>query len=271
MIGRAVAHVVDAEGSTRAVALLRVLLPLVAWARCGRELLLFQHVDAPDRLAIAISFFLSTTLMLVGWRSRLTSAWAGVSVLLFYGYLGALAGVFDTPRLYGHHTYLLGVSMVLLALTDCGRSYSLDRWLAVRRGDAPPERGSLWGARLIGLQISAMYVWTAYDKMTVEWLRGDRVTEILLFLYSMSEPIPGSAVLSPIVAVGTVALELALAVGLWHSRARRWLIPAGLAFHALIYVGLSVQTFSVLMFGLYLVFLDPEAVHETLDRLQAQS
>lgn len=269
MIRRAIAHLVDAEGSTRAVGLLRILLVLIAWARCGRELLLFHHVDAPDRLAVAVSFYLSTTAMLVGWRSRISTLWAGLSVLAFYGYLGSLSGLFVRPRLYGHHVYLLSISILLLALTECGRSYSLDRWLAQRRGDAKPERGSLWGTRLIGLQVSAMYLWTAYDKLTAEWLSGDRILEIGLTLYTLSEPIPGSGVFAPVAAVGAVALELALVVGLWHSRARRWLLPAGVAFHALIYVSLSVQTFSVLVVALYLVFLDPDAVHETLDRLQS--
>jgi hypothetical protein len=68
-------------------------------------------------------------------------------------------------------------------------------------------------------------------------------------------------------SIGTVALELTLAVGLWVRRARRWLVPTGIGFHVFVYVTLPVTVFSALSCVLYLAYFDPDEVHRAIDRL----
>ena len=67
----------------------------------------------------------------------------------------------------------------------------------------------------------------------------------------------------------THLFEYALVVGLWVPRLRWWFLGLGLLFHALIYVSLSVLTFSALMFVLYLAFVPPDVVDRALHRLVA--
>jgi Vitamin K-dependent gamma-carboxylase len=258
-----------AEGSTRPLGLMRVAVAAIVWSRFASELLPYRDLS-PDRLALGAAFYLSTAAMFVGWQTRLsTFASAVVLCVMVYGY-GRRWGV--EPWVH-HHTTLLAISTVLLALTPCGRSFSLDRWLAVRRaerggGPAPAERGELWATRLIALQVSTLYFWSAYDKSSGPFLSGDRLEQIFVELYWVSDGIlPAWAQAGfTCAALVTVALEYALAFGLWVPRLRPWLLVAGVALHGLFFVFLPVSTFSVTMVALYLAFLDPDRFHAGVDR-----
>ena len=61
-----------------------------------------------------------------------------------------------------------------------------------------------------------------------------------------------------------MALEFALALGVWRPRWHRLLLPLGVAFHAGLYVLLPVHTFSATMVLLYLAVIDPSAVHRAV-------
>ena len=72
-------------------------------------------------------------------------------LVAYYGF-GFYGGV---DHWTGHHTYTAVAGSVLLAMTPCGRSWSVDRWWAVRRAERggrapPPERGHLFAQGLGG-------------------------------------------------------------------------------------------------------------------------
>jgi hypothetical protein len=257
--------------STRSVGVVRIGLALTLWARWASELLLYQHI-ADGRWPLCIVFFVATTLVLVGLWTRLATLLMAGSVLWLVYYVGHIEG----HRAYlHHHTTLLAWSCVWLALTPCGKSYSVDRWLALRRAEregrpTPAETANLWGLRLLSLQVSAVYFWAAMAKLNLGFLSGARLAQHAMEFYTGSSVIdqglPGLAF--GLVACGTMLLELALALGLHFGRTRRWLVLPGLALHAGFYVLLNVSTFSITMTLLYLTFYDPDAVHRLLDRLQ---
>src|SRR5262249_12067167 len=129
-----------------------------------------------------------------------------------------------------HHTTLLAWSMVWLALTPCGRSYSVDRWLALRKADRtgaalPEERGNIWGLRLMSLKVAAFYFWTAMAKCDRGFLSGARLAHYTMKFYSGSSVIDDGAlhIVFLIAAWLTVLLELSLAFGLFFKATRRWL------------------------------------------------
>jgi hypothetical protein len=249
------------EGSTRALGLIRVALALILWARWGDELMLSHGLD-PDRIALGVAFFASSTAMLLGlWTRAATAATAAVVAGMVYGY-GRLGGVEDWNH---HHTTLLAHAVMLLALTPCGRSFSVDRW---RSPDAP-ERGPLWATDLLGLQVSTLYLWSAVDKTRWAFLSGASLEQVFLYHYAGSDwpDLPWLRAALAGVAVGVTALEYLLSVGLWVRRWQPVLVPAGLLLHGLFYVLIPVNTFTVTMWALYLVFLDPEVVHRAVDRL----
>ncbi|TPK96087.1 hypothetical protein FJ567_22125 [Mesorhizobium sp. B2-4-16] len=266
---RFVGWAVDTEGSSRSSALIRIGLAMLFWSRWAGELLLYRDQSAIG-LFLAANFFVATALLFVGYQSRAAAVWAGSVGLVMYYYFGFQLG--REPWTH-HHTYLLAVAALLVALTPCGRSYSLDRYLAVahaeRMGVVPPaERGNLWGLRLIVVQLSVLYFFAAFDKTSYAFLSGARIEQIFLWFYAGSDYPAGLAFPATIVSFGVVALEYGLALGLPFRATRRYLILPGLAFHAIIYLTLPVYTFSATMALLYLAYFDADAVDKIIARLQ---
>lgn len=269
----ALERVIDREASTRSIGLLRIALAVVVVVRFG-DLLTFRGDADPLRLGLVIAFWIASPAMLVGWRSRLSTA-ATAAVIMMCAYrFGEVGGQSGWTH---HHVYLLLAAVLCAAVCPCGRSYSLDRWRAVTAAEragatSPPERGLVWAQTLIAVQLSAVYFWGAVDKLNPGWLRGEKFeAQLLQFLFGSDPPdFPGWRALLIAMSLGTVALELALAVGLWFRRARRWLIPAGVALHVFIYLTLPVNVFSALSLVLYLAYFDPDDVHAAIDRLSGR-
>ncbi|MFY0541336.1 hypothetical protein [Nannocystis pusilla] len=154
-----------AEGSTVPMALIRIGLALLLWARWGEDMVLVQ-AEGPAMLALSLGFFAATAMMLVGLWTRAATATAATVVATMYFAVGAAGG--RTAWIHHHH-FLLMSATVLCALTQCGRSLSVDRWRALARArrlglPAPAERGPLLGLRLMTAQLSAVYLWSAIDK-----------------------------------------------------------------------------------------------------------
>ena len=264
------AWAVDTEGSTRTAALIRIGLAALLWARWGRDLQLFRDLT-PAGLALAPIFFLATTLMFFGLWSRAATAVAALVALAF-----VYAGEALSSAHWSHHNaFLLAYATALCALTPCGKSYSIDRWRALRQTrragrPRPPERGNLWGLRLMACQLSVIYFWSAYDKTAVAFLSGERLELIFRWLYVGSAPLPempGFHGLMLVASVTTVLLEYALAVGMFFAASRRWLVLPGMALHGLFFVLLPMRTFSLTMWCLYLAHFDADAVHARIDEL----
>ncbi|WP_167449045.1 HTTM domain-containing protein [Mesorhizobium hawassense] len=260
---------VGTEGSSRSSALIRIGLAMLFWSRWAGELLFYMD-QSPIGLFLAANFFVATTLLFVGYQSRAAAVWTGAVGLAMYYYFGFQFG--REPWTH-HHTYLLAVAALLIALTPCDRSYSLDRYLAVMRAEraglpAPAERGNLWGLRLIVVQLCVLYFFAAFDKSSYAFLSGARIEAIFLWYYAGSDYPAGLAWFATIASVAVVALEYSLAFGLPFRATRRYLLLPGLAFHAIIYVTLPVYTFSATMVLLYLAYFDADAVDKVIARLQ---
>ena len=260
-------------GSSRSAALIRIGLAALLWSRLANEMILYRDQSVAG-LLLSLSFFVATTALLAGFQSRTAALWSGAIGFLVY-YFGPELG--RTPWVH-HHTYLLSMAVTLLALTPCGRSYSVDRYLAVVRAEKsnqppPEERGNLLGLRLMVVQLTVLYFFSALDKTNFSFLSGARLEHIFLYYYSGSDypGLPGFTWLAMLIAMAVVALEYALAFGLPFERTRRYMLLPGLAFHAVIYCTLPVYTFSATMVVLYLAYFDPDDIHRLIDRIQGRT
>lgn len=256
---------IDAVGSTRAVGLLRIALALIIWVRYAKELGFHSGVEwwtAP----LAMVFYVVTTLMLLGVWTRVSVAATALLLVFFYFGLG-VGGV--KPGWYGHHAYLLMAATCLLALTPCGKSYSWDRFTAIRRGRQPKEEGPLWGQNLIVLQMVSLYFWTAYDKTGWHFLSGERLEAIFIWAHT-NRPfealldVPYAAMTA---AVMVVVVEYFLAFAILIRRLHWIAVPMGLALHGTFFVILPVNTYSISMMVLYIAVLSPSAVHRFIDQM----
>ena len=257
------------EGSTRALGLMRIALGLLAWARFADTLLPLRHTTADWYLGAALFFPLSLLFVLgVGTR------WVAPLFAAATWYVVAYLGYLHYEPWTHHHVYALLFGITLLALTPCGRSFSVDRHLALRRAERagappPPEVGPQWAVPLIGLHVSVMYVFSAYDKISWAFLSGERLQQSFAYLYFGSDlpPSPWFEIATAVGGTGTVVLELWLAVALWIPSMRRVALPVGLALHALFYLAIPVGIFSLTVAAFYLAFVDPDRFHRGVDRL----
>jgi hypothetical protein len=258
------------EGSTRTSALIRIGLATILWTRWANELLPFNHL-ADGRWPLCVAFFVATSLLLVGLWTKVSAPLVAVIALWLVYYVGYVQGEGNYSNL---SATLLAWAIVWLACTPCGASYSVDRWLALRRADQsgqdpPEERGALWGLRLMSLQVAALQLWTAMAWCNRGFLSGDRLAQYVMKYYTGSSPIDEgvSGLILMVAAWVIVALEFALTVGLFFKRTRNWLVLIGLILYGAFYLGLDVSTFSVTLWVMYLAFYNADEVHRLIDYL----
>lgn len=169
---------------------------------------------------------------------------------------------------------LLGAALIFLPLAHC---YSLDAWLARRRGRPYPRQGSAWALRLVQLEISAIYLSTAWEKLRgTDWLDGTA----LYYVSRLDDlfghfPIP-TALLESLTALrlmtwSVLAIEVSLPFLLWIPRTRRLGIVLGVALHLGIEYSMSLFLFEWIMLVGLLAFARPEdfaALRDLLARLR---
>ena len=254
-----------AEGSSRPAALVRIGLALVAWSRLAGGMMPIQSAS-PERLLLGAWFYLSSLALFVGFRSQLAAFLLGAQILtlrIHYGFDEKMEAYTH------HHIHALGLAVFLLALAPCGKSYSLDRWLALRRGEHPPERGNMLGMHLIVVLLSSIYLWGTYSKATVAFIQGDRMEQILQTVILGSDPLAAWAVwVTRLFSWGTLFVEPFMAIALWVPRLRLPAVLLGIAFHLGIYYLLPVTIFTATTILLYLAAFDPDEVHAFIDRMQ---
>ena len=260
----------DAQGSTRPLGLMRIAIATVVFARFGNEVSFYQ-ADSFSFLLLGVAFFVLTSMMLVGCMAQASCAGVAVLLMTMHFWMGHVNG---HPGWSSHHIYILVVSVGLLALSPCGRSFSWDRYRAIAQArnasDVPPEHGELWPQRLIALQLAALYFWTAVDKTNWLFLSGQRLEHAFTWAYAgrVLEPLISLGAVLSALAVAVVVVEYFLAFAIFVRRWQAFVLPMGLALHAAFYVLLPVNTYSATMMVLYLALLDPDAVHRFLDRIQ---
>ena len=272
LFGRFFEWAVGTEGSSRSSALIRIGLGFLIWARFAADQLLFKH-DFGWQTLFSLAFYLFTLLMVLGIYSQVSTFAVGILTLSFYFYFGLVA---DIEPYTHHHTYWLGIATLFCALTPCGKSFSFDRWHAVRSArlnnvQPPAEAGNLWGLRLIVIQLSLMYFWSAFDKSHFGFLDGDRLEAIFMNYYIGSNLDLWESWLWIFAAAAwfVVIIEYALAFGLPFEKTRRYLIVPGLLLHLAFYVMLPVLTYSATIILLYLAYLDADKVHRFIDELMS--
>lgn len=255
-------------GSTRQVALIRVALGAIVWTTWGDHFLLYKRLTAEGALVSAV-FFTASTAMVAGLFSRLACAITGATCLYIYYKLGA-----DEEIFVHHHTALMTFAVCLLAATPCGRSLSVDRWLALRRArraglEPPAERGDLWAVKGLAMLATAVYLGAVISKANAGWLSGDRFEMFLAHFYTGAAWIDAWWVERglQLLTIYIWLLEMCLAVGLWIGRARPYVMAQGLLMHWGFYILLPVGTFSLTMVVLYLAFIPAERIHSVIDRM----
>ncbi|NUN05310.1 MAG: HTTM domain-containing protein [Bdellovibrio sp.] len=181
---------------------------------------------------------------------------------------------------HNRNTYVLNSAdivlrnfLFLMFFAPCGDMFSMDRWLAVRRGTAGPgipER-SPWALRLMQIQFSVIYISTVLFKMKgQEWADGTAVyfaTRLDEFLRVPVSLLNNYLVLK-FLTWSTLVVEFMLGTLVWVKELRYWVLLAGVGLHLGIEVTMSIPLFEWIMIATMLVMVDSRDLELLLIRLK---
>lgn len=196
--------------------------------------------------------------------------------------LGLQGYIFFSDYLnFRNHPYFFLLVLLLMLLSPCDDALSVRGLWRGAGGLSQRLLGSirpLAMQRLIQLQYSLVYFYSAVHKLHPTYLRGDVLATHLgpeltsgasgRWLRSMLAPDALARVqalaqdprtmIAP--AVFTVVLEFFLPFGLWFRRTRRAAILCGVLFHIGIALTMGIYAFSVAMLAGYLLFIEPDTL-----------
>jgi hypothetical protein len=207
----------------------------------------------PILLAACIVLALAAICLILGVGSRLAS------IVIW---LGVLAFTVRNPYITNSGDGYLRVVAFYLILTPTGASLSLRRWLVERDRFWEFPRRSMWGLRLLQVQVSLVYLTAVFDKVSSGplWNNGTALSYITRIADVNRFPSPTLATNSlPInlATYGTLAIELSLGVLIWNKRLRPWIVLLGVCLHLGIEYSIRVGFFSMVAIIALLSFISP--------------
>ncbi len=175
---------------------------------------------------------------------------------------------FRNPFILNSGDRLFMIIAALAAFMPLGHRFSIDALLRARRGRAPPE-ATVWGQRLVGMQIAYVYLNSAVAKLSnPRWQNGMALRDVLSSPVFAEYPhyVDSRAVIY-FVTYMTLALELAFPVLVWWKRYRPWMLLWGIAFHAGIDATMIIPIFSSMMIVSYAAYLSDDETKWLLGKI----
>jgi uncharacterized membrane protein YphA (DoxX/SURF4 family) len=220
-------------------------------------------------MAVCILLIVAGLLTAVGFRTRLSSAVAALSMLALQR---------TNPTVFNSGDLVLRQIGVFLALAPAGLILSVDSMRARRKDPRPavePPRRAPWALRLLQLDIALGYALTAWAKLRgATWHDGTALVRALriedLQRFALPEWLLRQDVLMNALTWGTLAFEASFAVLVWKRRWRPWVLGLGVAFHLAIDVCFDVGFFSWAMILGYLAFVPPEVADQVIARIRSR-
>lgn len=210
---------------------------------------LIINEDAPTLLAhlplgLCYGLLLAAAIAIaVGLQPRIAAVVALIMLTSFHDRNYAIVDGEDTLfRLFAFY----------FALSPCGYAFSVDAWIAKKRGKAQPVP-TPWAQRLLQLQLTVVYLSSAIEKSSGhDWTSGDALYYVARLDDSFGKlPMPSFPFehlgLVHALTWGVLALEWLLPIALWTKRFRKAAIIVGIAFHLAIDWNMNLFLFHWLM------------------------
>ena len=203
----------------------------------------------------------------LGLFTRISSICLAIGVITFHHR--------NSSILHGGDT-VLRISAIYMAIAPSGAAFSLDRFIAVRRGLAPaiPPLVSMWPQRLIAYNTCLIYFTSTWSKWFGGLWKTGAATWYPARLHEFDRfPVPGFINEFPMVYLttyGTLGVEFALATLVWFKSLRKWVLLSGLMLHGFIDYSMNIPLFGYLMATLYLSFYEGEEVVGWYERMKAR-
>lgn len=200
--------------------------------------------------ALLILFLVTTC---IGWRTRMSLALAAV--------LTAYLGMLDVISTITKYTVVSTHVLALLAMSDCGNLWSVDAWLARRRGTPLRIDCPAWPRRLIQILIGVVYLGATMTKIhTPAFFTGDQLRYWMLTNVNSANPTGEFLSQFPGMIIGmayvTVMWEVLFLFVAWRGWPRLIMLSTGLIFHFLTMLTLGLFVFPFLYFSVYLAWFE---------------
>jgi hypothetical protein len=217
-------------------------------------------------IVIYVALVAASVSLTLGLGSRISSAIV---------WLGVLALTRRNPYVFNSGDAYLRVVAFYLMLTPAGTSVSVARWLRHRREFWDFPRRSLWGLRLLQVQVSLVYLTAFWDKVRTGplWNNGTALSYVLRIGDVRRFPTPvltTNSVAVNVITYGTLAVEFSLGVLVWNKRLRPWVLGIGVAFHLLIDYSIRVGSFSLVAIVALVAFVSPDASARAIDAIRSR-
>lgn len=258
------------------LALVRMVLPLVLliptlhriyrvrelYSLAGASAPIWNNYGQPDFLPIPTApvaagmyalLILSLISASVGWRTRTS--------LLISGLLIPYFGMVDLISTMTKFVVIATHALVLLSISDCGRIWSVDQWLARRRGTDRVEVGPAWPRRLMQILIGVVYLGAAATKMhTPAFFSGDQLRFWMLSNVNAVNPVGEYLSQYPVLILTmsyvTIVWEILFLFMSWRGTARTIMLSLGLFFHFMTAVTLGLIVFPMVYFAIYFAWYE---------------
>jgi hypothetical protein len=267
-------RLVSARTPVRPVAIVRMIVGVDALFRGLAAAVVLERVLQPDTLHLpyqhwlpvlsyahirpyTILWLIAAIAFAIGWRTT----FSGVLLAALIGY-----SILVDQQTYSNHLYLMTIIVLLLVPAHAGGALSIDAWLGRRASDVP-----YWPVFLLKAQVSIIYAFSALAKLNPSYLSGDVLVGFLRDSGPLHIPLAyQTSTMGTILAAGSIAGELFLAVALWSTRWRRMALAVGVMMHVSMVVILSagaayqIATFGIETLALYILFFRsfPIKAHE---------
>jgi hypothetical protein len=205
----------------------------------------------------------ASLLMTVGFRSRF-------SVPLMF--IASAAQAWWNPLPLSGAFEVRSAVLFGLMWADCGEKWSIDSWLASRRGavgrSSRDDRLLPWPLYVIRFQVAVIYLSTGLYKLGgVQWRHGTALHYVLnnnAFARFPTPPPPEWTTLLVLGTYLTLLWELAFPLLVAFRRTRLLAIGVGIALHLGMWVTMELGPFPWVMMASYLAFLSPNWVAKKL-------
>lgn len=215
-------------------------------------------------IAMAILNLVAVLAMTVGYRTRLSTIIAFLTVVSFHHRNGMILNSADS---------VLRIFLFLSIFTPSGEAFSIDRWLKLKKGEVTnePAMRSPWALRLIQIQFCVIYIATVLFKIKgTQWVDGTAVYVATrldeFFRYPL--PVLNNMFLIKLATWSTLIIEFALGTLVWFKDLRYWVLASGILFHLGIEYVMSIPVFEWAMIVIMVSMVENEDIEKIIIKLK---
>ena len=207
-------------------------------------------------IALLVVLIVASIALTIGFMTRLAATLVVVGLVSLQR---------RNPFVFNSGDALLRDLAFYLALAPSGAAYSLDRWRRAKESFWEAPARAAWPLRLFQIQFTIVYLAAVWGKVRgTTWNDGTAVSYALRIGDYVRLPVPTfittNLFISNVLTIGTVAIELALAVLVWNRKLRPWVLLLGVSLHLGIEYSMRVGFYSLAILALYLAFVPPDRV-----------